>query len=246
MVLPIALGAAVAASAAVLKAKCTFFVGANECAPGCARTRDPWAPRTDLRDDAEKRKEAQRKLEAAEAAEAERLSAAAHVQQERAFMREQQHALSATVQPRAEQRPTQALPAAGDAVPHRRLVDDPAGTHRAHSGLHSTGSVFVSSVDSSNSSSFLLSGSAPFKALLVTETSVTPQWFKALAAKHHGICAFGEARCTDTALMRTLGVLYADSLPVCIIATAYSEAVRFAVQQARHALLRGTRRRSLH
>ena len=29
MVLPIALGAAVAASAAVLKAKCTFFVGAN-------------------------------------------------------------------------------------------------------------------------------------------------------------------------------------------------------------------------
>ena len=68
MVLPSALGAAVAASAAILKAKCTLLVGANECAPTCARKKDPWAPRVDLRDDAEKRAEAQQKLEEAEKA----------------------------------------------------------------------------------------------------------------------------------------------------------------------------------
>lgn len=52
-VVPIALGAAVAASAAVLKAKCTFMVGANECSTnnGCAGARegkagkDHWAPK---------------------------------------------------------------------------------------------------------------------------------------------------------------------------------------------------------
>jgi hypothetical protein len=223
VVLPIALGAAVAASAAILKAKCTLLVGANECAPTCARKKDPWAPRVDLRDDAEKRAEAQRKLE-----EAEKAEAAAHVQLERAMMRVQQVALSATAEPR---KPEQALAAAPSAKPpgdtHRRLVDDLAGTHRAHCGLHSTGSVFVSSVDSSNASSFFLGGSTPFKALLITEVSVTPQWFKALASKHHGICAFGEARCTDTALMKMLGVFH-EALPLCVVVTAYPDAVRSA------------------
>jgi hypothetical protein len=213
VVLPIALGAAVAASATILKAKCTLIVGANECAPACARNKGPLAPHVDLRDDAEKRAE-------------EKAETAAHVQLERAMMREQQVALSATAEPRKSE---QALAAAPPAKPqgdtHRRLVDDLAGTHR---GLHSTGSVFVSSVDSSNASSFFLGGSTPFKALLITEVSVTPQWFKALASKHHGICAFGEARCTDTALMKMLGVFH-EALPLCIVVTAYPEAVRSAL-----------------
>lgn len=221
VVLPIALGAAVAASAAILKAKCTLFVGANECAPACARKKDLWAPRVDLRDDVEKRKEAQRKLE-----EAERAEAAAHVQLERAMMREQQFALSATAEPRKPEKATPPIKPLGDT--HRRLVDDLAGTHRAHCGLHSTGSVFVTSVDSSNVSSFLLGGSTPFKALLITEVSVTPHWFKALASKRHGICAFGETRCTDTALMKMLGVFH-EALPLSIVVTAYPDAVRFAL-----------------
>ena len=218
VVLPLALGAAVAASATILKAKCTLIVGANECAPACARNKGPLAPHVDLRDDAEKRAE-------------EKAETAAHVQLERAMMREQQVALSATAEPRKSE---QALAAAPPAKPqgdtHRRLVDDLAGTHR---GLHSTGSVFVSSVDSSNASSFFLGGSTPFKALLITEVSVTPQWFKALASKHHGICAFGEARCTDTALMKMLGVFH-YALPLCIVVTAYPDAVRSAFVEHSH------------
>ena len=88
MVLPIALGAAMAASCAVLKAKCTLIVAGEGCSK--QRKRDPWAPQVsnraapcrlapeaccaflltphilsqvDLRDDAEKRRDAQQKLQ---------------------------------------------------------------------------------------------------------------------------------------------------------------------------------------
>ena len=186
MVLPSALGAAIAASAAVLKAKCTFLVGASECGSKCngGRKQDPWAPKVDLRDDAEKRKCAQRKLEAVEeekAAKVNSLSAAAQVQHERAMMCEQLHSFSIHSEP-ASNTPQIApiQPIKGD-LTYRRLADDQLCIHGAHRGLHSTGSVFVSSVDMSNASIFFMGGSAPFKALLVTEMSVTPAWFKELS-----------------------------------------------------------------
>lgn len=94
-------------------------------------------------------------------------------------------------------------------------------------GLHSTGSVFVSSIDSSNASIFFWGSNTPFKAVLITETSVTPQWFKALASKHHGISSFGEARCTDAKFMNVLGISRFEALPVCLVATAYPDAVTF-------------------
>jgi hypothetical protein len=100
------------------------------------------------------------------------------------------------------------------------------------SGLHSTGSVFVSSIDSSNSSIFFWGSNTPFKAVLITETSVTPQWFKTLASKHHGISAFGEARCTDAKFMNMLGISRFEALPVCLVATAYPEAVTFHMNLA--------------
>jgi hypothetical protein len=110
---------------------------------------------------------------------------------------------------------------------HRPLLDeDLQAVHRGHRGLHSTGSVFVSSVDSTNGTFFFFGGSTPFKAVLITETAETPQWFKALASKHHAICAFGEARCTDSKFMQVLGVGRIEKLPCVCVATSYPEAVK--------------------
>jgi hypothetical protein len=141
------------------------------------------------------------------------------------MMREQQEALASRSGEQAI-----ALPCDGNSVSstpsghqHRHLADEP---ERAHRGLHSTGSVFVSSVDSTNATAFFFSGSTPFKAVLITETSETPQWFKALASKHHAICAFGEARCTDANFMAVLGIGHTEALPVCLVATSYPEAVK--------------------
>ena len=44
MVLPIAFGAAVAASAAVLKAKCTLVAAGEGCGEQRKKARDPWVP----------------------------------------------------------------------------------------------------------------------------------------------------------------------------------------------------------
>lgn len=179
MPLPMALGAVVAASAAVLKAKCTFLVGTTECGPACLtkrERRDPFVPKYDLRDEGGKRREAQRKLEEAEASRSP--CAGEQVQQERAMMREQQQAMA---HHREESAAFQSVITTQAPPTQRHLVDDPSAIPRAHTGLHSTGSVFVSSIDSSNASIFFLGGNTPFKAVLITETSSTPQWFKALA-----------------------------------------------------------------
>jgi hypothetical protein len=67
-------------------------------------------------------------------------------------------------------------------------------SHPRHMGLHSTGSVFVTPVDSSNCDAFFSQGDAPFKCILVTEETETPKWFISFAGEHHSICDFGEVR----------------------------------------------------
>jgi len=212
MVLPLALGPAVAASAAVLKAKCTFLAGAN-ATPACIS------------------KTGQEKG----APENKTLHVDTHASRS-SSVHDETSKRSAT--PRSEhlsQKQTEASAPrtvrSDDMTSHeqersyRQLIDDAHGTHRAHRGLHATGSVFVSSVDSTNAGSFFMGGN-PFKAVLITETSSTPQWFKELASKHHSICAFGEARCTDGMVMKMLGISMTEDLPICIVATSYPAAVQ--------------------
>ena len=167
VVLPLALGPAVAASAAVLKAKCTFLAGAN-ATPACIS------------------KTGQEKG----APENKTLHVDTHASRS-SSVHDETSKRSAT--PRSEhlsQKQTEASAPrtvrSDDMTSHeqersyRQLIDDAHGTHRAHRGLHATGSVFVSSVDSTNAGSFFMGGN-PFKAVLITETSSTPQWFKELA-----------------------------------------------------------------
>ena len=188
VVVPIALGAAVMAGACVLKAKCTLVVSVKQCpnSTGCTGARegkDPWAPHVDLRDDAEKRKDSQRALEAAEtqSTAASKTSLVSLdpdecLQLERAMMIEQLEILYRSVEPASPLTSSERKE-----MRDRPLIDGPDSARATHRGLHSTGSVFVSSVDSSNASTFFWTGNTPFKAVLVTETSETPQWFKAIA-----------------------------------------------------------------
>ena len=146
------------------------------------------------------------------------------------MMREQQEALASRQGEQAIALPRNSSNVTSNsgtaASSHRQLVDEPQSSQRAHRGLHATGSVFVSSVDSTNARVFFFGGSTPFRAVLITETSDTPQWFKALASKHHAICAFGEARCTDAHFMSVLGIGQTEDLPLCLVATSYPEAVK--------------------
>ena len=157
---------------------------------------------------------------------ADALGAAEQVQLERAMMHTQQEALAGSSECAVQRTSsTSGWSDSGNPAPaHRPLLDDEL--QASHRGLHSTGSVFVSSVDSTNGSFFFFGGSTPFKAVLITETAETPQWFKALASKHHAICSFGESRCTDAKFMKVLGVGRVEKLPCVCVATSYPEAVK--------------------
>jgi len=181
---------------------------------------DPWGLKVDLTSDEEKRKIAQAIMESSDVL----------VQHERRQMREQAEILSRLEFDRANRpgesggtpRVRSRFSTPGKGVPAvRPLVSSPGVGHQ---GLHSTGSVFVTSVDSTNADAWF-QGGAPFRAILVTEEDETPEWFLKLAKEHHSLCYFGKARCTDPQLMARLSVTRSEPLPVVVVVTTYRPAI---------------------
>ncbi|KAJ1477192.1 hypothetical protein T484DRAFT_1963939 [Baffinella frigidus] len=210
-----------------LKAK--VFGGSVISEQGCAKqgqqgNTDPWSLKVDMTSEEEKRKAAQGKMESSDVL----------VQHERRQMHEQAEILSRLQFERATRRASEE-----DGEDHgvarfrfkggkrqetvgvRPLVSSPG---KGHLGLHSTGSVFVTSLDSSNAEEWL-SGGSPFRAVLVTEEESTPAWFLKLAKENHSLCSFAEARCTDSKLMQKLGVTRSEALPVVALFTTYAAAI---------------------
>ena len=55
----------------------------------------------------------------------------------------------------------------------------------------------------------------------------TPGWYRQFSSEHHGVCSFGEMRCTDQLMMDLFAVSALEPLPVCIVASESPAATQY-------------------